>query len=64
MVTSPKPQSTLDDWRELLVDFGLPTLVLFITAALIWSGRDGEIKTLFVASVAWLIKSGVQRRRK
>lgn len=58
------PKSTLDDIRELLIDFGLPCLVLLITGILLFCGKDSEIKTIFAAAAGWLFKSGYTRRRK
>lgn len=60
---APK-DSVIDDIRELLVDFGLPALVMVITGALIFTGRDGELKTVFAGAVGWLFKSGYTRKRK
>ncbi len=64
MVTSPKPQTTLDDWREILIDFGLPALVIVITGTLLFTGRDSETKTIFAAAAGWLFKSGYTKARK
>ncbi len=62
--SSRKPQPTLDEVREILVDFGLPFVVLTITGGLILTGRDSEVKTIFAASAGWLFKSGYTRARR
>lgn len=54
---------SLDDIRELCVDFGLPLVILIILAVLMATGIDGEVKALFAAVVGWIIKSGVSHRR-
>ncbi len=64
MSTQPNPQSTIDDVRELCVDFGIPVVVLVILAALMLTGTDGEVKTLMASVVGWLVKSGITRRKK
>jgi hypothetical protein len=61
MSEQPKPDSYLDDLRELLVDFGIPVLLLVILTVLLLTGINSEVKTLFAATVGWLIKSGVSR---
>jgi hypothetical protein len=45
------------------VDFGIPVLILILCFALIWSGKDGEVKTVFAAAVGWLINSGVKHKK-
>ncbi len=64
MPDESKPESTIDDVRELCVDFGIPFVLLIILAALLVTGIDGEVKTLFAAVVGWLTNSGVRRTRK
>ena len=64
MNDASKPDSIIDDIRELLVDFGIPVLVLIILTFLLCTGIDSEVKTLFAGVVGWLIKSGVSRAKK
>ena len=64
MSDNPHADSLLDDIRELLVDFGIPVIVLIILTFLLVTGIDGEVKTLFAGIVGWLIKSGVSRVKK
>jgi len=56
-----KPDSVLDDIRELCVDFGLPALVIVITGLLLFTGKDGEVKTILAMAAGWLFKSGFTR---
>lgn len=44
---------------ELCINFILPLIVFLVLAGLLYSGRDGEVKTLLAGVVGWLIKSGV-----
>lgn len=61
----PEPKdSILDDWRELLVDFGLPALLIIILSLLLAFHIDGEVKTLLAAVVGWIVKSGYSRTNK
>ena len=47
--------------KDILIDFGLPALIIIILAALMATGVDSEVKTLLAATVGWVIKSGVSR---
>lgn len=49
--------------RDILIDFGLPALILIMLFILLLTGIDGEVKTLFAATVGWIVKSGVSRVR-
>ena len=60
----PPPGSHLDDIRELLVDFGLPALVIVITSALLWTGKDGEVKAIMTLAAGWIFKSGYTKATK
>lgn len=54
----------MDNWdkiKSFAIDFGIPVLILVILAVLMLTGTDREIKTLFAATVGWLIKSGVSK---
>jgi len=64
MTQPPNPDDKIDDIRELLVDFGLPFLVLIILTILLATGIDGEVKTLFAGVVGWIIKGGVSRSNR
>ena len=50
--------------KGLLVDFGLPTLILVMLFILIITGLNSEIKTLFAAICGWIVYGGVTRIRK
>ena len=64
-ITPPEGKDTrLDDIRELLIDFGLPVLIIIILTVLLATGIDSEVKTLFASVVGWIIHSGVKRTGK
>ena len=49
--------------NNILIDFGLPALILAMLFTLLITGRDSEVKTLFAATIGWIIKSGVSRAK-
>ena len=49
--------------KNILIDFGLPALILIMLFILLITGIDGEVKTLFATTIGWIIKSGVTRIR-
>ncbi len=48
----------------ILIDFGLPCLILIMLFILLLCHIDGEVKTLMAATIGWIIKSGIQTVRK
>lgn len=50
--------------RDILIDFGLPALILVMLFVLMLTGIDSEVKTLMAAVVGWIINSGVSKTRK
>ena len=44
--------------KEILIDFGLPALLITICFVLMLCGIDGEVKTILVLAAGWLFKSG------
>ncbi len=64
MSNQPQPHTTLDDIREICVDFGLPALVIVICAVLLFTGKDGEVKAILAMAAGWLFKSGITNTKK
>ena len=64
MSTRPKPYKTIDDVKEICVDFGLPLIILAMLFTLLLTGIDGEVKTLMAGVIGWITKSGVSRARR
>ena len=49
--------------KDILIDFGLPSLILILLFILLVTGIDGEVKTLMATVIGWIVKSGVSRVR-
>ena len=49
--------------KDILIDFGLPALVLTLCFVLLMTGHDGEVKVMMAGAVTWLIKSGYTRNK-
>ena len=47
--------------RWMLIDFGLPALILILLFILLLTGLNGEVKGLMSATIGWIIRSGVRR---
>lgn len=45
--------------KAILVEFGLPAMILIICFVLLLTGIDGEVKGVFAMSCGWLVKSGL-----
>ena len=44
--------------KEILIDFGLPALLIMVCFVLMLCRIDGEVKTILVLAAGWLFKSG------
>jgi hypothetical protein len=64
MSERPKPDSVLDDIRELLMDFGLPVIIICVCMVLILTGADGEVKAILALAAGWVFKSGYTKVKK
>jgi hypothetical protein len=53
----------IDAVREILVDFGLPVLIILVCLVLLLTGRDGEVKTMLTLAAGWIFKSGYSRKK-
>ena len=58
------PDSKLDDIRELLTDFGLPVIIIIVCAILLFTGIDGEVKSILALAAGWIFKGGYTRAKK
>jgi len=64
MVNNNNPkESTIDDIRELLVDFGLPVIIIIVCALLLAFNIDGEVKSILALAAGWIFKSGYQKTK-
>ncbi len=48
----------------MLIDFGLPALILILLTILLVLGLNGEVKSLMAATIGWIIRSGVVKPSK
>jgi len=64
MSNQPQPVSCLDEIKQILVDFGLPALIIIVSMVLLLTGVDGEIKTVLALAAGWMFKSGYTKAKK
>ena len=44
-------------WSRWTPEFVIATMVILILAALMFTGIDGEVKTMFCLTVGWVIRA-------
>ncbi len=49
---------------DLVVDFGLPVVIILVAMTLLLTGVDGEVKTILVLAAGWIFKSGITRKQR
>ena len=49
--------------REILVDFGIPALLIIGAFLLLGLGIDGEVKSILTMAAGWAFHGTVARRR-
>lgn len=47
--------------RWMLIDFGLPALILILLTLLLVLGLNGEVKGLMAVTIGWIVRSGIAR---
>jgi hypothetical protein len=52
------------DVKDLCIDFGLPLVIVILCFTLLMTGKDSEVKTLFGASIGWILNSGYRHIKK
>jgi len=50
--------------KEILVDFGIPAILIIGAFTLLGLGIDGEVKSILTMAAAWSFHGIVVRRRK
>lgn len=50
--------------KIVLIDFGLPALVIVSCVVLIICGHNGEVKSILAMAAGWLFKSGIANRTR
>jgi len=63
MSTPKSSESNKDELKDILIDFGLPVLLIIILSLLLAFRIDSEVKTLLAAVVGWITKSGYSRTK-
>ncbi len=49
--------------KEILIDFGIPAMLIAGCFILLGLGIDGEVKTILVMAAGWCFHSGVKRKK-
>lgn len=50
--------------KGILMDFGLPALLMTFCFILLVTGIDSEVKSILTMSAGWMFHAGVARRKK
>ncbi len=48
--------------KDILLDFGIPAIIIVGCLGLIALGRDGEVKSILTMAAGWAFHAGVRRR--
>ena len=48
--------------KDILIDFGIPTMLIAGCFTLLILGIDGEVKSILLLAAGWCFKSGYGRR--
>ncbi|MBA7570816.1 hypothetical protein ES708_12569 [subsurface metagenome] len=49
--------------KDILIDFGLPALLICCATFLIATGIDGEVKSILLLSAGWIFHSGYKHKK-
>jgi len=50
--------------KEILIDFGIPAMLIIGAFVLLGCGIDGEVKSILIMAAGWAFHGAVTRRRK
>jgi len=50
--------------RDVLIDFGLPVVLIGCATFLLVTGIDGEVKSILLMAAGWIFHSGYTRKRR
>ncbi len=59
IISTPRRRPTI---KDLLIDFGLPFLIIVICFVLLMTGKNSEVKSILTLAAGWVFKSGYQRK--
>lgn len=49
--------------KDILIDFGLPVMLIGCATGLIASGIDGEVKSVLLMAAGWIFHSGYKYKK-
>lgn len=49
--------------KDVLIDFGIPAMLIGGSLTLLGLGIDGEVKTILVMAAGWCFHSGYRRKK-
>lgn len=50
--------------KDILIDFGIPAMLILGSFILIGFGIDGEVKTILTLGAGWAFRSSIVRRSR
>jgi hypothetical protein len=49
--------------KDILIDFGIPVILIIGSFVLLGLGIDGEVKSVLTMAAGWAFHAGVRRRK-
>lgn len=49
--------------KDILIDFGIPVILIIGSFVLLCLGIDGEVKSVLTMAAGWAFHAGVRRRK-
>jgi len=49
--------------KDILIDFGIPAMLIAGCFTLLFAGIDGEVKTVLIMAAGWTFHSGYKRKK-
>ncbi len=63
-MSTPTPtEDKYQEIKDILIDFGIPVILIIVLSLLLVFKVDSEVKTLLAAVIGWITKSGISRAR-
>ncbi|MBA7580093.1 hypothetical protein ES708_21980 [subsurface metagenome] len=50
--------------KDILIDFGLPVILIGCATFLLATGIDGEVKTALLMAAGWIFHSGYKYKKR
>ena len=48
--------------KDILIDFGLPALIIILAFILLVTGVNSEVKSILAIAAGWIFKSGYAKK--